>query len=97
MKQGILAVVGAVGILTTELRLLFGRDVLEDQEAVDIAKLAMAAWQVANGANASVPYSSAVTIQESIEKVAAEKLIKEALAKGSLDNITVVVVVLPWE
>ena len=70
---------------------LANRDVMEDQTAVDIVQEQFSTWQ-----GSSVP-SAWETLQGGAEKAAAEKLIQQALQNGSPDNITVIVIVLPWE
>ena len=61
---------------------------ISDDEAVAVAREQLAAAGAATG----VARAAGVA-----EKAAAERLLQEALHRGSLDNTTVVVVVLPWE
>ena len=66
---------------------------MEDQEAVDSVLAVLASW---TGKSGGAP-AAWDALQGGVEKAAAEKLIQEALQKGSPDNITVIVVALPWE
>jgi cysteine synthase len=76
---------------------LFGRQV-SDEEAVQLVQTSVDDWAVKHGSSTGSTMAGATrAAQAGVEKVAAEKLLQRALTLGSPDNITVIVILLPWE
>eukprot|EP00240_Pyramimonas_obovata_P000940 CAMPEP_0118957042 /NCGR_PEP_ID=MMETSP1169-20130426/61893_1 /TAXON_ID=36882 /ORGANISM="Pyramimonas obovata, Strain CCMP722" /LENGTH=601 /DNA_ID=CAMNT_0006905097 /DNA_START=269 /DNA_END=2075 /DNA_ORIENTATION=- len=67
-------------------------DVVSDEVAVETVQAELDNWQRRAPGMASTRAS-----QAGVEKAAAEKLVADALALGSPDNITVIVILFPWE
>ncbi|KAK3236239.1 hypothetical protein CYMTET_53599 [Cymbomonas tetramitiformis] len=66
-------------------------DVLSDQEAVDIVKEHVSEWKQTH------PRGSGKQMGMEMEKAAADKLVEGSLKAGTQDNVTAVVMFLPWD
>ncbi|MEW5306475.1 MAG: hypothetical protein WDW36_008937 [Sanguina aurantia] len=72
-------------------------DVLSDQEAVDCADKALQGCIDTRRAAALESGGSAAPLRESEARIVAEALLARAIAKGTMDNVTAVVMLLGWD